>query len=151
MDTPFDQAVAYALLCLGQADLILKKEQREAIKAIYDGCDAFIWLPTGYGKSICYQCLPFLFDFKLGKVDLPPLYQSVVVVISPLLSLMIDQVTSLRDRGVQAAILCGNVGVDGKLLASEKDIEKAEYKLYFSVPEAWLFQTDGGNCCLHHL
>ena len=68
-------------------------------------------------------------------MDLPPLYQSVVV-FSPLLSLMIDQVTSLRDRGVQAAILSGNVGVDGKLLVSEKDIEKAEYKLYFSVPEA---------------
>ena len=73
-----------------------------------------VCMTTKWLRKICYQCLPFLFDFKLGKVDLPPLYQSVAVVISPLLSLMIDQVTSLRHRGVQAAIRSGNVGMDGK-------------------------------------
>ena len=53
METRFDQAVACVFMRIGQGDITLKKEQLEAIKAIYDGCDAFIWLPTGYGKSIC--------------------------------------------------------------------------------------------------
>ena len=139
MESRFDQAVAHALLCLGQGDIVLKKEQWEAIKVVYDGCDAFVWLPTGYGKLICYQCLPFLFDYKFGKVDLPPLNQSVVIVISPLVSLMMDQVAKLRERGVKAATLGGNsaaAGMDIKLLACEKDINNGAYKLLFSAPEA---------------
>ena len=137
IETQFDQVVAYALLCLGQGDIVLKKEQREAIKVVYNGCDAFVWLPTRYGKSICYQCLPFLFDYKLGKVDLPLLNQSVIIV-SPLVSLMVDQVAKLRERRVKAAILGGNVaGMDGtELLVSENDMDKGAYKLLFSPPEA---------------
>ena len=85
-----------------------------------------------------YQCLPFLFDYKLGKVDLPLLNQSVVIIVSPLVSLMVDQVAKLRERGVKAAILGGNVaGMDGtELLASENDMDKGAYKLLFSAPEA---------------
>ena len=137
MDSRFDQAIAYALQRLQQGDITLKKEQQEAIKAVYDGYDTFVWLPTGYGKSICYQCLPFLFDYKLGKVDLPLLNQSVVIIVSPLVSLMVDQVAKLRARGVEAAILGGiAAGVDGQLLVSERDVEKGAYKLLFSAPEA---------------
>ena len=45
---------------------VLTPKQAEAIKFIYDGEDVFLWLPTGYRKSVCYQVLPFLFDYKLG-------------------------------------------------------------------------------------
>ena len=63
----FSSAVAYTLACLGQQDIVLKEKQFEAIKSIYEGEDAFVWLPMGYGKLLCYQLLHFLFDFKLGR------------------------------------------------------------------------------------
>jgi len=57
----------------------LKEEQRSSMKAAFDGHDVFMWLPTGYGKSLCYQALPFMIAswglwileraaFKLSKV-----------------------------------------------------------------------------------
>ena len=48
----FSSAISYALEKLGVPDLILKEEQRLSIQAVYDGKDVFIWLPTGFGKSI---------------------------------------------------------------------------------------------------
>ena len=54
---------------------------------------------TGFGKSLCYEVLPFVMDDKLGR------HGSIVIVISPLVSLMVDQVQSLRQRSVNAAII----------------------------------------------
>ena len=73
-----------------------------------------MWLPTGFGKSICYEVLPFLVDCNLGKSE-----SSIVIVVSPLVSLMVDQVASLRSRRVSAAIMSGHNGVDRSLLASD--------------------------------
>ena len=71
----------------------------------------FAWLPTGYGKSICYQLLPFIFDIKLGRTTSPLSDRSVVQVVSPLVSLMVDQVSTLQKRGVFAGILSGKKGL----------------------------------------
>ena len=132
----FNSGVAYALSCLKQGNLVLKAKQLDAIKAIYEGRDVFLWLPTGYGKSVCYQALPFLFDFKLDKTKSSLTDRSVVVVLSPLVSLMVDQVSSLQSRGVSAAIFSGNAGVDQKLVASDKDVCAGKYRLLFTAPEA---------------
>ena len=91
---------------------------------------------TGYGKSICYQVLPFLFDFKLGKTSCFPTECSVVLVVSPLVSLMVDQVSSLQSRGVKAAIFSGNSGVDKKLLATDREVLEGKFRLLFTAPEA---------------
>ena len=77
------------------------------MKCIYEGKDVFLWLPTGFGKSICYEILPFVFDVKLARMD------SVVIVVSPLVSLMTDQTRSLRSRGVKAAIMSSMGGDTG--------------------------------------
>ena len=62
----FDEdAIKYALRMVGSPDLVLKLKQLEAMKALYSGQDVCLLLPTGYGKSICYESLPFLFDYKL--------------------------------------------------------------------------------------
>jgi len=45
-----------------------------------------VWFPTGYGKSICYQLLPFVFDVMLGRTNAPLIDRSVVLVVSPLVS-----------------------------------------------------------------
>ena len=128
----FEQGLAFALQKVGKGHLTLKKEQVSAIRCTYDLEDVFIWLPTGFGKSIVYECLPFLLDYKLNRVD--GRTSSVVLVVSPLVVLMIDQVQSLRTRGVACAIMSDHEGVDKYLLASETDL--SDYHLLFCAPEA---------------
>ena len=55
----------------------------------------FVALPTGYGKSLCYYCLPYVFD-SVRKVE----NKSIVLVISPLVALMKDPVNHCRSRGL---------------------------------------------------
>ena len=133
----FQEALTYALEMLGCPELALKEEQKLAIHAIYSGSDVFVWLPTGFGKSMCFHTLPFVFDYKLELVSASK--RSVVVVVAPLVALMVDQVQSLRAKGVEAAIVSsgGREGrVAGDLLASEDTLDSAS--LLFCSPEALL-------------
>ena len=138
IDREFSSAVKHSLSCLGMGDLVLKKGQLDAMQYVYEGKDVFVWLPTEYGKSITYQTLPFLFDYKLRRTKSPPPTQSVVLVVSPLVSLMVDQTRKLTESGVQAGILSGNTGVDKELLASDGGVARGQYRLLFSAPEALL-------------
>ena len=78
----FDRALQYALLQLGTPSIAPKPEQRKAIHSIYRGRDVFVWLPTGFGKSLCYEVLPFVMDHKLSRIDAK---SSLVLVVSPLI------------------------------------------------------------------
>ena len=60
----FDTALTYALERIGRPSVQLKPQQRASIQAVYDGRDVFVWLPTGFGKSICFTTLPFAYDHK---------------------------------------------------------------------------------------
>ena len=62
----FELALTYALRRLGTPQLCLKDEQKQAIEAIYRGRDIFAWLPTGFGKSVCFHSLPFVLQYKSG-------------------------------------------------------------------------------------
>ena len=137
---------------LSCAELQLKPEQTASIHHVYLGKDAFVWLPTGFGKSLCYQVLPFLFDAKLGRQSGPIV--SMVLVVAPLVSLMVDQVRNLRGRGVRAAILTtssDNSRVPGvSLIATESDLASAS--ILFSAPEAILgsrWREYLQNPCVH--
>ena len=88
-----------ALAKVGCSSITLKPQQKECVDNIVAGRDVFLWLPTGFGKSICYEVLPFVFNRKLQRDN------CLVLIISPLISLMIDQVRSLRARSVKASIL----------------------------------------------
>ena len=123
-----DSALSYALQRLGCEAMMLKPQQRESVKSVYEGKDVFLWLPTGFGKSLCYEVLPFVFDVKLARLD------SVVIVVSPLVSLMTDQTRSLRSRGVKTAIMSSMGGVEKDLLATPEDLEKSSF--LFCAPEA---------------
>ena len=129
----FEEAIHFALGRVGKAELVLKPEQLAAVRCIVSGKDVFVWLPTGFGKSLCYEVLPFVFDHLKGQ---GPEGFSLVLVISPLISLMIDQVISLRARGVAAAIVSGNKGVNKSLLATESDIAGGSFRVLLSAPEA---------------
>ena len=80
----FDRALAYALSCMKQEGLCPKDQQVEAVKRLSQGKDVFVWFPTGYGKSICYQLLPFVFDIKLGRTNLPSLTEVSFLLFLPL-------------------------------------------------------------------
>ena len=80
----FDEALSFSLQCLSCSELTLKPEQREILVCLFDKQSVFAWLPTGYGKSICYQALPFLLSstqssdsyftprFSYGGADMCP-------------------------------------------------------------------------------
>lgn len=118
--------------------LTLKDKQVEAISAVYGGSDVFVFLPTGFGKSICFQVLPFLFDHKMGRVS--GQNENCVIVISPLVSLMVDQVRTLRRRNIEAVVISSssqdNTLVDREFRATESSVAKAS--LIFSSPESLL-------------
>ena len=88
--------MAYALSCVGRKNLVLKPKQEEALIYFYDGQDVLAWFPTGYSKTLCYQLLPFMFDYKLKRTSSPQVERSVVVVLSSLISLMVDQISGLQ-------------------------------------------------------
>lgn len=73
-----------------------KEKQQEAILSFVNGSDTFVSLPTGYGKSIIYAVLPLVFD-KLRQVT-----GSIVICVSPLVSLMMDQKAKFTPRGLVA-------------------------------------------------
>jgi ATP-dependent DNA helicase RecQ len=79
----------------------LRPMQKEAIDAALDGRDALVVLPTGGGKSLCFQ-LPALVLDRL------------TIVVSPLIALMQDQVDGLKLLGVPAAAVHANLDADGR-------------------------------------
>ena len=95
-----------------------------SIQAVFQGKSVFISLPTGYGKSMCYQALPFVMDYQKGLVGCSE--TSAVLVVSPLTALMVDQVKSLRSRGVHTSII----------ITSGGELVKARDSLLFCAPEA---------------
>jgi len=103
-----------------------KQEQRDAIISFVQGKDVFVNLPTGFGKSLCYGCLPLIFDRHNGTSG------SIALVISPLVALMQDQVDGFSSRGLKCARV-GNCTEEMK-----QKILDGEYQLVFVSPEALL-------------
>jgi ATP-dependent DNA helicase RecQ len=100
--------------------------QRDAVQAALDGRDSLVVMPTGGGKSLCYQ-LPAL----AGEHD-PA--QPLVVVVSPLIALMSDQWHRLESAGVRAAMLASGMA-DGHNEQALRDIESGLAQLVLAAPE----------------
>ncbi len=94
-------------------------------------------VPNGvWQASLLSVAALFLIDYKLGNTDAPLVVRSVVLVVSPLLSLMIDQVRSLSSRGVPAGMFSSNRGIDQDLVATARDVSGGKYRLRYTAPEA---------------
>ena len=100
--------------------------QREVVDAVLNGDDVCVIMPTGAGKSICYQ-LPILMKEGYG------------IVASPLIALMCDQVEALCQRGIPAAFVNSTLDLaeQHRRLAAAV---RGEIKLLYVAPER--FQTD---------
>jgi ATP-dependent DNA helicase RecQ len=122
-------------------------EQEEIILHVIRGGDAFVLMPTGGGKSLCYQ-IPSL------------IRQGVGVIISPLIALMQDQVTALNELGIRAAMLNSaltageqrdvidrlrNDRLDMVYVAPERLLTESTLELLSSIKVA-LFAIDEAHC-----
>ncbi|MEF2837116.1 MAG: DNA helicase RecQ [Oscillospiraceae bacterium] len=95
--------------------------QEKLIDAVLSGSDVFGIMPTGGGKSICYQ-IPAL------------MFPGITLVISPLVSLMQDQVTALKSAGVPAAYI--NSTLTGpQMQAVYRNLLAGKYKIVYVAPE----------------
>ncbi|MGH6625581.1 MAG: RecQ family ATP-dependent DNA helicase [Burkholderiaceae bacterium] len=99
--------------------------QQAIVEHVVAGGDALVLMPTGGGKSLCYQ-IPAIARQRAG--------QGVTVVISPLIALMHDQVGALHEAGVQAAFL--NSTLSGEEAAQvEQRLLRGEITLLYAAPE----------------
>src|SRR4030088_521969 len=99
-------------------------QQAEIVELVVQGGDALVLMPTGSGKSLCYQ-IPALLRDGVG------------VVVSPLISLMQDQVAALAELGVRAAFL--NSTLSGREAAEvESRVRRGELDLLYVAPEGVL-------------
>ena len=102
----------------------LRPLQEEAIRAGLEHRDSLVVMPTGGGKSLCYQ-VP------------PELAQRTDIVVSPLISLMKDQVDGLQESGYPAAALYSGMSWD-TVRKIEEQIAGGRYRLIFVAPERLL-------------
>lgn len=98
-----------------------REPQGEVISEILSGNDVFVVMPTGGGKSLCYQLPAVLMD-------------GVTIVVSPLVSLMKDQVDGLVSRGISATLI--NSSISGPEQQERiRRMRNAEYRIVYIAPE----------------
>jgi len=106
-----------------------RKHQREVIENVLTGRDVFVLMPTGGGKSLCFQ-IPAI------------LKEGVMIVVSPLIALMKDQVDALHANGIAAEFLNSTLHPEAQQLIMQK-AARGEIKLLYVAPER--FNSKGSN------
>ena len=108
----------------------LKPEQEQSLRSFIGGQDVVALLPTGFGKSLIFQLAPLVAKelAKPNTSDAKP----IVVVVSPLVALMEDQVKEAEKLGVRA----GQLGVH-----DDREILDGRLSLVFGSPESWLLNN----------
>lgn len=99
----------------------LRKGQQPIVEALLNGNDALGIMPTGAGKSLCFQLPALCLD-------------GITIVVSPLISLMKDQVMNLVQQGVRAAFLNSSLTM-GQYLKATANMQSGMYKIIYVAPE----------------
>ena len=121
----FSVAISTACMFLNVKEFY--SEQEEALRNFFQGKDLFFSAHTGYGKSLIFQAIPIIADVLEDQL----VGTSTVLVISPLISLMKDQVKHINENfGISAAAILN--GQDEEVL---KDIEEGVYSLVYASRE----------------
>ena len=105
-----------------------RPNQLEAISQVMQGNDCLVLMPTGGGKSICYQ---------VPAIAMP----GTAIVVSPLISLMHDQVQTLRENGIDAAALNSSNDLTDDTIIRRKCLS-GDLKLLYISPEKLLTEKD---------
>ena len=121
-------AVAHEILHRVFGYTAFRGHQGDAIVHVADGGDALILMPTGAGKSLCYQ-IPALVRKQRGL--------GCGVVVSPLIALMQDQVSALKESGVRAAFLNSTLSAQ-RASEVERDFRSGALDLLYVAPERLL-------------
>jgi ATP-dependent DNA helicase RecQ len=100
-------------------------EQEAIIESVSSGDDALVLMPTGAGKSLCYQ-LPAIARQRAGR--------GITVVVSPLIALMRDQVLALHELGIEAAFLNSTLSPEEFMRTREKMLA-GEITMLYAAPE----------------
>jgi superfamily II DNA helicase RecQ len=101
MDVNFEEPIQYSLQQLGYESI--RPQQRDIVAQMLSGVDCLLVASTGFGKSYCFQAIPLATEYIKKERNEDP--RSVVLVISPLISLMKMQARKLQEKGISAAYL----------------------------------------------
>lgn len=112
-----------------------REGQREVIGSILEGKDAVVVMPTGSGKSLCYQLPAMILD-------------GVTLVVSPLIALMKDQVDGLQARGLPATFINSSIS-EPEQRARIDALRRREHKLVYVAPER--FRSSRFNAALQQI
>ena len=112
-----------------------REGQREVIESILAGKDAVVVMPTGSGKSLCYQ-LPAM------------ILEGATLVVSPLIALMKDQVDALQARGLPATFINSSIP-EPEQRARIESLRRREHKLVYIAPER--FRSSRFNAALQSI
>ena len=112
-----------------------REGQRDVIASILEGKDAVVVMPTGSGKSLCYQLPALILD-------------GVTLVVSPLIALMKDQVDALQARGLPATFINSSIS-DTEQRARIEALRRREHKLVYVAPER--FRSSRFNSALQEI
>ena len=105
-----------------------KPEQQLVLKSFFSSRDVFAQLPTGYGKSLVFQCIPDMYIFFKRHGFSLPADDPVVIVACPLQAIIVDQITKLNSIGVHAVDI-GDPSSNGNLLSGD-------VRIIFGSPES---------------
>ncbi len=112
-----------------------REGQREVIGSILEGKDAVVVMPTGSGKSLCYQLPAMILD-------------GATLVVSPLIALMKDQVDALHARGLPATFINSSIS-ESEQRARIESLRRREHKLVYVAPER--FRSSRFNSALQQI
>ena len=131
MSSEMSERITFSLLRLKRGSIVLSEQQVAAVLSVLRGQDTVVCLPTGHGKSVIFEVVPWCHEMPdgLGEEGKKAVYS--VLIVSPLLSLMNRQVHELVERGQSAVRLSSSLPKD------VEDVLSGQVRYLFGSPECF--------------